>query len=477
MIKLYLLLKRGRIRKKGQIYKRLWMMSFDVTIIFYTLILAGYIVFAIYRSGTIFTTIQQFVLQIEAISVDYFWVLMTVIPLGMLLRTFSQPGISISTAEYTATTLPYTKQQIWWMAAGERWLRLCIILCFIGGGLWFFSPTSGPVILMYIGLLLVINIVMTVIEWRVFQLRFLWKVLILALGIGVNLLSVWTSPPLVAGISGMTLILVSAILIPRNVHHINWEKVTAACDYKIWNMFLVSYMTKQKMKKQRSYTWWQRLPFWRNHLPYRKESLYHRLWHIYFQRQIVMLLQFIGTMLVLVGFVPVTNIWIVDFATLLGFSLTSLKPWFFFIALALAIHMYASFVAVIWKDRLTADIVQVLPWDVWLFHRTLQRWALGGSVIFLLPIGIFASAYASIVFFLQILIAICAFGYLVHWKRLEVMRTMTEEATVAIPKQIALLGYGLLILMIASAFLPYLLIVAVILLCLVGLTHIRFRRQ
>src|SRR5690625_656462 len=99
MIKLFLLLKRGRFQKKSLLYKRVWMMSFDVMMLFYVLVLLGYFIWAFAKEGTILETIGQFTLQLEEISLDYFWVIMTVIPVGLLFRAFTRPGITISSAE------------------------------------------------------------------------------------------------------------------------------------------------------------------------------------------------------------------------------------------------------------------------------------------------------------------------------------------------------------------------------------------
>lgn len=475
MFKLYMLLKRGRLQKKGRIYKRLFHMSFDVTMMLYVLLLIGYFIFASVRSGNVFNQIQHVVLELEAISIDYFWVVMTVIPLGLLLRTFSHPGITISTAEHTVMALPYTPREIWRMAALERWGKFALILTIIGSGLWFFSPTSGPVIVLYISLLFLINILMTIIEWRVFQLHVFWKIIIFALAIGVNILSIFTSPPIIGAISLVLLAIISIVLLPRIVQAIDWKKVTIACDYKLWNMFIVSYMTKQKIKKERSYTLWQRLPFWRKSLPYQKESLYHRLWHIYLQRQLAMIGKLVGALLVLIGFVPVTNRWLVDIGSLFGYSITLIQPWIFYVFLSIAIHIYASFVAVLWKDRLTADIVEVVPWSVRLFHQTLLRWAFVGSVVFLLPVGLFAYDSWSILFVGQMVIAGCAHLFILYWKIVDIMRTVSDEVAAGVPKHLTMLGYSLLILMILSVFLPYVLIIAYILLALIGLAHIRFR--
>src|SRR5690625_1329100 len=147
MIKLFLLLKRGRFQKKSHLYKRVWLMSFDIMLLFYVVVLLGYIIWALVKDGNLAGTISQFTIQLEELSIDYFWVIMTVIPIALLFRTFSRPGIMISSAEYTVTMLTYTKTQIWWMAACARWIKLMIILLFIGAGLFWFSPTSGSIII------------------------------------------------------------------------------------------------------------------------------------------------------------------------------------------------------------------------------------------------------------------------------------------------------------------------------------------
>lgn len=474
MIKLFLLLKRGRFQKKSHLYKRVWLMSFDIMILFYAAVFLGYIIWAFVRDGNIAGIISQFTLQMEEISIDYFWVIMTVIPIALLFRTFSRPGIMISSAEYTATMLTYTKSQIWWMAACARWVKLAIILLFIGAGLFLFSPTSGSVILLYICLLLFINIMMTIVEWRVFQLHFLWKGLILLFGIIINIVSFLTNPMFVAIGMMIVLIIVSTYLLRRVVIGIEWKKVTAACDYYLWNMFIISYMTKQKMKKDRAYTIWQRIPRWRKVFPYKKHTVYQRLWHVYWQRQFTVACKFIGGILVLVSFVPVTNHWLVQIAPLLGYSLAPITDWFFLIALALAIHMYTSFAVVIWKDRLTADIVQVLPWDVLMFQRTLRTWVICSSFIFIFPIGLYALNHWSYLFFMQMIVALYAFLYLLYWKMMVAIQLMPEDDIITIPSYMTSLGYGLLVVMILSEFFPYMSIVAMVLLIMMLSMHNRY---
>src|SRR5699024_9152955 len=263
MIKLFFMLKRGRFQKKVTLYKRVWQMSFDVMILFYVFVFIGYIVWAVIHEGNIGERMSQFAFQLEAISITYFWMIITVIPIGLLLRTFTRPGIIISTAEYMATMLPFTKKQIWWMATFERWIKLAIILLFVGTGLLLLSPTTGFVIILYIGLLFGLNILMYVIEWRVFyfyiilmfiiiffviifyigllfginilmtviecrvfQLHIIWKFIIILLAISVNVISIMTSPPIIATAVLLCLIFINLLLLPRVDAKIDWKKVT-----------------------------------------------------------------------------------------------------------------------------------------------------------------------------------------------------------------------------------------------------------
>src|SRR5690625_159255 len=477
MIKLFFLLKRGRFQKKVTLYKRVWQMSFDVMILFYVFVFIGYIVWAVIHEGNIGERMSQFAFQLEAISITYFWMIITVIPIVLLLRTFTRPGIIISTAEYMATMLTFTKKQIWWMATFERWIKLAIILSFIGTGLLLLSPMSGFVIILYIGLLFGLNILMTVIEWRVFQLHIIWKFIITLLAISINVISIMTSPPIIATAVLLCLIFINLLLLPRVDAKIDWKKVTTACDYQIWNMALIGYMTKQRMKKERAYTIWQRMPFWRKAFSYNKEKAYHRLWYVYFQRQIVIVLQFTGAMLLLVSFIPVTNRWIIPLMDTFGYSMSPLKDWFFLIALVVAIHMYVSVAVIIWRDRLTTDIMHVLPWDVVALQKSYLKWVDTGSMIFIIPIYLYGLEHFSLLFILQMIIALFVLLFLLFWKIVAAFQTISEREVFHIPKQLIPFGYTLLIMMIVSEFIPYMILITLVFLVLVIASHYRYRKQ
>src|SRR5690625_5035953 len=99
------------------------------------------------------------------------WSIMTIIPLAMLFRSFQYPGVMFSTAEYTLTILPYQTSRVWMIVALERWLKAWFTYMVIGLVLIIFSPTSLFVIVLYIFLLFLLNILMTPLEWKFFQLH------------------------------------------------------------------------------------------------------------------------------------------------------------------------------------------------------------------------------------------------------------------------------------------------------------------
>src|SRR5699024_6444704 len=107
-----------------------------------------------------------------------------------------------------------------------------VILSIVGFFLYVASPTSGQIVLLYIALLWLINMLMTSIEWRVFQLHFMWKLFIFITVIGVNIMSFMTDATIVGAVAFISLIVLNLFLLPRTTKKISWEKVTAACDYR-----------------------------------------------------------------------------------------------------------------------------------------------------------------------------------------------------------------------------------------------------
>src|SRR5690625_3031177 len=179
MIKQLLFIKRSRLRKKSKLYKQVVLLSFDFTSLLYLLLVIGYFVTVIILEGNIINLFNEKMIQIEAFTVERFWIILTAIPIVYIIRSFQQPGVIFSTAEYTLTILPHTAQEVWSAVSFERWAKsLCTYI--VGGGIiYMLSPTSLPLIFLYVLVLQGLNVLMTVLEWKLFQQHIVIKIFIL----------------------------------------------------------------------------------------------------------------------------------------------------------------------------------------------------------------------------------------------------------------------------------------------------------
>src|SRR5690625_819292 len=179
MIKQLLFIKKNRLRKKSKLHKQMFMLSFDFTSLFYTLLVLGYIIVAISLEGNFKPFFDEKMMQLEAFTMEQFWLIIGVLIIFYLIRSFRDPGITFSSAEYLLTILPHSPTQVWRALALERWLKALGIFLFGGYILYVLSPTSLPLILLYVALLLGMNVMMTILQWKCFQLHTFLKVAIL----------------------------------------------------------------------------------------------------------------------------------------------------------------------------------------------------------------------------------------------------------------------------------------------------------
>lgn len=453
MIKQLLFIKRNRLRKKSKLYKQVILLSFDFTSLLYLLLVIGYFVTVIILEGNIINLFNEKMIQIEAFTVERFWIILTAIPIVYIIRSFQQPGVIFSTAEYTLTILPHTAQEVWSAVSFERWAKsLCTYI--VGGGIiYMLSPTSLPLIFLYVLVLQGLNVLMTVLEWKLFQQHIVIKIFILIGFILINVVNILLGTYIIGIISIISLTILNIILFPRMFRNIDWKKVTAASDFKLWNMFIVSQATKIKYRKERQYSVWQRMSFWKQPFPYKKVAGYHRLWHLYFEKNIRTVLQLIGTLMALM------------------FVFIFVRENLFLLAVAVSIHSFTTVATSMFNDRLQADIVQVLPWDLPIFKKTFMKWVLSASMIFLLPLIIYTVKEFSLWALVQLLVIIFTFIVLLH--------TKLEKSFVnwdnTLPKAgwIEALCYVLLLILIFSKSYPYLLIIACLIIGMIPFLKIK----
>lgn len=440
MIKQILFIKRNRVRKKAILYKQLFLLTFDFTSLFYSLLVIGYFLFAIIVEGNVNEQLTEIMTRLETFSMGYFWKIATVIPVIYVVQSFKHPGIHFSTSEFLLTLLPHTTQQVWNVLVCERWLKAFVKYLFGGVILFLFSPISLSVIVLYIFLLFGVNVLMTIPQWKIFQMHIIYKITILIGIILFNMIVLFFQSPIISASLIVFIIIVNIIYYKQITTNIDWKKVTAASDYLLWNMTLISRATKVKFKKERQYSVWQRLSFWKKPFPYVKESAYHRLWHLYFEKNVSHILQLVFWLFVLL------------------FVLIFIKNMLFLIALALTIHIFTTYSSTLFNNRLQVDIVQILPWDLLAFKRTFIKWIFGISVLFLIPLFVYIYIHFSIWGLVQILVVVVTFITMLHIKLQKSIEKWEKINTSY--EVLSIFCYGLLLLLVFSDPYPYVLIVA-----------------
>src|SRR5690625_7990419 len=75
----------------------------------------------------------------------------------------------------------------------------------------------------------------------------------------------------------------------------------------------------------------------------------------------------------------------------------------FHIAIAITIYIHSSIMRSFYYDRFSSDILEVLPWDLASFKRTLFPWAFAIFFILLVPVAIHSYVFFELWEFLQFL--------------------------------------------------------------------------
>src|SRR5699024_3924868 len=117
--------------------------------------------------------------------------------------------------------------------------------------------------------------------------------------LGVFMLQIFLVSPWIAYGMVVVLLLLQIAGYKRVNKHVDWDKVTMAANYKVWNMPIVSQVTKVSFKKERKFSIWQQRTFWKQSFSFQKDTLYHRLWYIYLEKNMKYIFQIIAVLLLL----------------------------------------------------------------------------------------------------------------------------------------------------------------------------------
>lgn len=438
MFKVYWLIKRGQIQKKLSLNKQALHVLFDATTITYSLVLLGYFVFAIAMEYDFSKLVELNSVKIEAFTVDRFWSIVVVIPFVHLIIATQNPGVMFATAEYKLLTLPFSAYRIWLIRAVESWLKTAIKFIIPAIVLYALSPTTLAIIILYLLLLLGMNVLMTAIRWKYYQLHALKQWLILIAYLGIIILSLFYNSVYLAAVIITGLIVINGMIFPQLFKSTDWERIVAENDYRLWRSFLVSFSTNVRLEVDKKKSLWQRFSFWKQAFPYSKDTVYHRLWLSYFSKNISLCAKFIGVLFLLLFVFLVTKVSV------------------FLFVFAIVVHAYTTIAASMFRDRLLSDLVQVLPWDIRAYKRTFKRWVMYTSAMFLFPFLIYVYLTKSMFFPFQLFIILIASISLLDSKLLKEISSWDKRIHVS--EQIDFGSYGLLIGLAFSNVYPLLLV-------------------
>src|SRR5699024_223357 len=131
---------------------------------------------------------------------------------------------------------------------------------------------------------------MTVVQWKLYQLHVGWRIMLLVIAgsmASIVMLSQHVASVLLYGLFIVGLFLFS---LRHLFTRVDWQRVIAASDFDIWNIQFMSLATKIKFQKDEQPSLWYRLEAWKKRFPYEKSYAYNRLWYIYGEKQISIIL-------------------------------------------------------------------------------------------------------------------------------------------------------------------------------------------
>lgn len=450
MFKSYSFIQRNRMRKKADIYKLFLSITLDFTSILYLAILLGYALFAFYQVGEVPEFFQQLIALLSNVlenNKQLIW-LFSFLPIYFLMQSFQRPGVVFSSAKFLLSILPHHRNRLWFLSFANKLLMTALKLSLLAAIVYVIAPLTLKRVIVLVLLTLLFILVMTIIQWKLYQLHVGVRIVIIAMTSILTSASVFTNNTF---ISIIYILFLSGLFYysARNLFtSVDWSRVIAASDFLIWNMQFISQATKIKFKKDEQPSLWYRLPSWKEPFRYEKDFAYNRLWYIYGEKEVSIILRMTGALFLLVLVV------------------SYFSQFYYTLFVAIAIHIQASLLVSLFKDRLYTGLVNALPWDLVGFQKTFSPWAMLVSLVLLIPTGFYAVFYFGKIFIFYLIYIAATFYYIVHVQVQKCIHELDDSNPYSQTYEVV--AYILLLILIFSSLYPYLLIVGFLSLALMS---------
>ncbi|WP_117161683.1 hypothetical protein [Paraliobacillus sp. X-1268] len=381
---------KNRSNKKRKLYKLAFGVAFDKTILVYGIIFALFVVMIIYD------TLQQFesyfITIEEVVSSNY-----TMVVILSILRPISmsstRSGILFSSSEFMLSMLPYRKERLWLFCALNKNINFSLAMIGTGGLLAFLTPFSVQFLSVLVGIIIIIQWLMTIPQWVVYQLPWYIKWLAIPvsgfIGSTVVLLAFFISTQIhIISCIGLILVLVNRLLWKRAFKHVNWQDIIQTNDLIIWNMFFISKMSMIKIeppKRRGMFHHLVRNKRLKDPFPiYNSNKVYHRICFLYFTEHKEQVIKGLGSTLI----------------TLIALSFHN--DWVFGVGIAVSSFLYAqvavNFFTSIFQDKLLYS----LPWQMDKWESVFLKWVYCPGLLLLIVAGTLLVLFADTGFWIPI---------------------------------------------------------------------------
>jgi hypothetical protein len=356
-------IRKNRSRKKWKLNKQTLSLIIDGTTSIY---LFAFLIILLIALKSYLSELQPFLQLFDQFSYTWLLTIFIAVIIRAFIHSFRSSGVYLTSAEYQLTLLPYKKEKVWLFCLLERLIRMTLYTLLLFAIILIFLPLKFEVALLLCLTIWIGNLAGIGIEWHLFQIGGMKKFLLVAsfviLLAGVRALIYWIQlPAKEIHFIAMGLAVVCAILLLTiaPLKKVDWAKVVAFGDSKVWNLMLVSQMTKVRIKPPTKFLLLNKLfrgKRAKRPLPYKLSSVSVRLWLPFMRNNSETITRTIGVFLLLM----------IVFGLQGKMALQT--------ALAIGILAVNSVISSLFIYHFQSPIMQVLPWRFRDWYFSFKKW-------------------------------------------------------------------------------------------------------
>lgn len=224
IIRAFLFIRKNRFRKKSNVYKMALRLMVDPVIAIYLVLIGGYVIASLFIMGDVIQSYHHYFVLAEQQAILRYWIVVAIFPMRFIMQSFQQPGVIFSSSEYQLGILPFSREKVWLLCVIEKWVKQLFLSIVIGTLVIAVTPISASVVSAYIFMFMVMDIVMVIPQWKLFQAKFMTKLYWICGIIICNIIALLTSYLIVSLVMVALIIVINLKLFGSIFHSVHWEK-------------------------------------------------------------------------------------------------------------------------------------------------------------------------------------------------------------------------------------------------------------